>query len=261
MANPADDLYEIFKNWREESDEKSKGQQAKKVYESRRLGNRGGISMGGWPEQRRAARCLEAIARIIREMEQAGDDVTSEKQYFGKWRDAVYAYPRGFEVRGSEVSDEAFQALGMFKNLARRFVPELSDGVVNELRELLENEPNLVVPPGVFPKELYDYFTRVKLHLKHCIDNYEVTNNFDLQEAAEHYRAAVFMMANGNFVTNPADWGRHATATFVATKAKNFGSAVYDEATNQLSRATVRALKAGGQRALEIGQSAVDGLQ
>ncbi|AIJ33439.1 hypothetical protein CIMIT_05560 [Corynebacterium imitans] len=217
--------------------------------------------MGGWPEQRRASRCLEAIARIISEMEQAGDDVTSEKRYFGRWRDAVYAYPRGFEVSGSGISDEAFQTLGMFRNSARRFVPELSDGVVNELRELLENEPSLVVPPGVFPRELYDYFTRVKLHLKHCIDNYEVTSNFDLQEAAEHYRAAVFMMANGNFVTNPGDWGRHAAATFAATKAKNFGSAVYDEATNQLTQATVRALKAGGQKALEIGQSALDGLQ
>lgn len=260
MANPADDLYEIFKNWREESAENSKTEQTKEVYASRLLGSRNGVSMGGWPEQRRASRCLEAIDRIISEMEQAGDDVTSEKQYFRTWCDAVYAYPRGFEVNGSGVSDEAFQTLGMFRNSARRFVPELSDGVVNELRELLENEPSLVVPPGVFPKELYDYFTRVKFHLKHCIDNYEVTSNFDLQEAAEHYRAAVFMMANGNFVTNPEDWGRHAVATFVATKAKNFGSAIYDETMNQLTQATVRALKAGGQKALEIGQSAADGI-
>lgn len=260
MANPADDLYEIFKNWREESAENSKTEQTKEVYASRLLGSRNGVSMGGWPEQRRASRCLEAIDRIISEMEQAGDDVTSEKQYFRTWCDAVYAYPRGFEVNGSGVSDEAFQTLGMFRNSARRFVPELSDGVVNELRELLENEPSLVVPPGVFPKELYDYFTRVKFHLKHCIDNYEVTSSFDLQEAAEHYRAAVFMMANGNFVTNPEDWGRHAVATFVATKAKNFGSAIYDETMNQLTQATVRALKAGGQKALEIGQSAADGI-
>ena len=260
MANPADDLYEIFKNWREESAENSKTEQVKEVYASRLLGSRNGVSMGGWPEQRRASRCLEAIDRIISEMEQAGDDVTSEKQYFRRWCDAVYAYPRGFEVNGSGVSDEAFQTLGMFRNSARRFVPELSDGVVNELRELLENEPSLVVPPGVFPKELYDYFTRVKFHLKHCIDNYEVTSNFDLQEAAEHYRAAVFMMANGNFVTNPEDWGRHAVATFVATKAKNFGSAIHDETMNQLTQATVRALKAGGQKALEIGQSAADGI-
>lgn len=216
--------------------------------------------MGGWPEQRRAARCLEAIARIISEMEQAGDDVTSEKQYFGRWRDAVYAYPRGFEVTGSEVSDEAFQTLGMFRNSARRFVPELSNNVVHELRELLENEPSLVVPPGVFPKELYDYFTRVKLHLKYCIENYEVTNSFDLQEAAEHYRAAVFMMANGHFVANPGDWGRHAAATFIATQAKNFGRAVYDDALNQLSRASIRALADGGQKALEVGKSIADSM-
>lgn len=258
MANPADDLYEIFKNWR--SVKLKDGTQGS-VKKSRFLEHSKAEQVEhGWEIQRKAARCLEGIAQIIQQMEAAGDDVTSEKEYFKHWVKAVFAYPNGWSQTESGVSNTALQSLGMFKNSARRFVPELREEAVEELRRLLENEPSLTPPPGAYPVELFDYFTKVKFHLKHCIDNYQATSSFDLQEAAEHYRAAVFMMANGHFVTNPGDWGRHAAATFIATQAKNFGRAFYDDVLNQLSRASLRALEDGGQKALEVGKSIADSM-
>ena len=258
MTNPADELYEIFKYWRSI---KLKGGQQGTVKVSRFLSHSDTQKVDeGWEMQRRATRCLEAIAQIIDMMEEAGDSVESEKKYFRDWSHAVFAFPEGWSSSSSGVGDSAFMSLGLFRNSARRFVPELPEDSVGKLRQLLENEPSLTPPPGVFPVELFDYFTRVKHHLKHCIDNYEATSSFDLVNAAEHYRAAVFMMANGNFVTNPADWGRHAAATFVATKLKNFGRKIYDEAENQLARSAIRALEAGGQKMLEAGQSVTESL-
>lgn len=259
MTNPADDLYEIFKYW--QSIKLKDGAQGT-VRVSRFLQNsKPERTVSGWEMQRRAARCLEGISQVIQQMELAGDDVENERQYFNDWTHAVFAYPNGWEQRDSGVPNSALQSLGMFKNSARRVVPDLGEHVIENLRKLLDNEPSMTPPPGEFPAELYDYFTKVKFHLKHCIDNYESTNSFDLQQAAEHYRAAVFMMANGHFVTNPKDWGLHAAKTFWITKAKNFGNSVYDEAKNQLTRATVRALEEGGQKALEIGHSAIEGMQ
>ena len=251
MANPADDLYEIFKLWRSAKYPSSSAQPL--VRESRQLSNTADADLNeGWKTQLRAMRCLQAISLIIDEMEQSGDSVESERAFFREWCKAVLAYPNGWDERSSGVNNEAFTTLGLFRNSVRRFVPDLKTNVIEELKTLLAEEPDLTPPPGVYPVELYDYFTRVRFHLKKCIDDYSVTSTFDLKKAAEDYRAAVFMMSNGKFVTNPADWSRHAVKTFSATAAKQFGSAIYNEAENQLAKSTIRALGSAAQKALEI---------
>lgn len=122
------------------------------------------------------------------------------------WTQAIFAYPEGWKNRGHGISDSALESLGMFSNLARRFLPEVGPDFIQELQNLLQNEPSLTPPPGAYPSELFDYFTRVKYYLKTCLEDYSSTNTFDLMRAAEDYRAAVFMMANGYFVSNPNDW-------------------------------------------------------
>ncbi|WP_143339613.1 hypothetical protein [Corynebacterium glutamicum] len=160
----------------------------------------------GWTLQRQAMRCLLAIEAINEQMSEAGDNVESEWKYFLQWTQAIFAYPEGWKNRGHGISDSALESLGMFSNLARRFLPEVGPDFIQELQDLLQNEPSLTPPPGAYPSELFDYFTRVKYYLKTCLEDYSSTNTFDLMRAAEDYRAAVFMMANGYFVSNPNDW-------------------------------------------------------
>lgn len=252
MANPADDLYEIFQYWRKI---KLKNGHTPSTKVARFLTHSNADTQDrGWLRQREAARLLEAISLIIDEMEKSGDPVEAEREYFKEWAKAVYAYPGGWDSSGAGISDSALNTLGMFRNSARRFVPELKDEALEELKQLLAEEPDLVPPPGTYPYELYDYFTRVRGHLKNCIDEYSATKTFDLYKAAEDYRAAVFMMANGLFTANPADWMRHGSKTFLATQAKKFGNDVAKEGQDQLVKRTVSALAKGATRlALEAG--------
>ena len=251
MANPADDLYEIFMEWQQRFS--SLPTSSRTTWQVRRLGSESGEPMGGWQQQRYAARCLDAIEHAINQMEKEGDDVSSERAYFAEWRSAVFAYPDGWTSSGTAVSESAMSSLGMFRNNLRRMLPDAGPDFLEELRETLRNEPSLTPPPGSYPVELYDYFTRVKGHLEHCIENYSATSTFDLQQAAEHYRAAVFMMANGHFVTNPADWGNFAIRVFNWKLARKFGSRVYDETVNELARSTARQLGSGFTKMIEAG--------
>lgn len=241
MSTPADDLYELFTKWR------SKGKNAYPV-DSRSL-----KTDEGWKQMRYAARCLSALESVIDQMDKSGDDVTSERKYLDEWSKAVFNYSNNWGAVGHGVPDSAYNTLGMFRNTCKRFLPEAPPDFLDELRQLLADEPSMTPPPGVYPVELFDYFTRVRFHLKKCIDDYASTNTFDLMQAAEHYRAAVFMMANGRFVTNPADWGRHAARTFGMKFARKFGMSVYDEAHNELSRQTLRGLGNLTMKALEAG--------
>ncbi len=241
MANPADDLYEIFLEWKKEFESLPESNHPS-VWEARKLGRRNNSPMGGWKKQRQAARCLEAIDAIIDQMEKEGDDVSSERAYFNDWVAAVFAYPDGWRQKSAGVPEQALTSLGMFRNNARRILPDVGPDFIEQIRRDLEEEPSLTPPPGSYPADLFAYFTRVRAHLKHCIDNYEATNSFDLQQAAEHYRAAVFMMSNGHFVTNPADWGRFAVRVYGWNLGRRFGNRVYDEGANELAKQTVRQL-------------------
>ena len=248
--NPASNLYEIFLQWRTHYETLSYPNQ--EVADSRRLQTFSEGNRSAWALQRQAVRCLDGIEAIINRMDEEGDDVSSEKAYFVEWCDAVFAFPDGWKTKGHGVSEQALASLGMFRNSAKRFVPDAGPDFLKELRALLEDEPSLTPPADrPYPAELYDYFTRVKFHLKDCIDNYEVTNSFDLYRAAEAYRAAVFMMVNGKFVTNPADWGRFAAKTYAFGFARRFGNKFFDEATNHLSRETIRALGGWGRKMIE----------
>lgn len=244
MTNPAEDLYQTFNKWRQKP-------QNQHTFKIRDLDNEG-VSEG-WSEIRYASSCLNAISHILDLMEEQGDDVSAEQRYFSAWTKVVYSYPHGWGNLGHQVDDEAFHSLGVFRNSCKRFLPEIGSGILEEIMELLENEPSMTPPPGSYPVELYDYFTRVREHLKYCVENLTGASVFDLQAAAEHYRAAVFMMANGSFVTNPGDWGRYATKWFGIKLARKFGSKVYDEAFNELAKGTVRGLASGARLMLEAG--------
>lgn len=199
---------------------------------------------------RYAGKCLSDIQAIIDQMKSAGYDVKSEKKYLDDWTKAVFNYSNNWGSTGHGVSDSAYASLGMFRNICKSFLPDPPPDFAEELRKLLEDEPSMTPPPGTYPMELFDYFTRVKFHLQKCIDDYSSTNTFDLVQAAEHYRAAVFMMANGHFVTNPTDWGRHAAKTFGLKIATKFGSTVYNEAHNELARGTLRELTGAAMKAI-----------
>lgn len=246
MANPAEDLYQIFLKWRSNTNKPH-------THSIRNL--KADSPEDGWADMRYATSCLNAIMHILDLMKEQGDDVTAEKEYFQEWTNSVFSYPAGWASLGHQVSDDAFNSLSMFRNSCKRFLPDLDSGAVDEIKRLLRDEPEMVPPPGSYPVELFDYFTRVREHLKYCVDNLTGAGIFDLQAAAEHYRAAVFMMANGAFVTNPGDWGRYATQWFGLHLARRFGSTVYKEAENQLAKGTIRALGRGAQLMLEAGSS------
>lgn len=251
MTNPAEDLYQIFDEWRSEATQKLPGNRAKRVFESRKLEPANQPTNEAWEKQRYAAQCIQAIHRIIKEMEMSGDDVSAELNYFQSWSKAVFAYPGGFEKHGSGVSDEAFMSLKMFRNLVKNFVPDLNAGVIADLTDLLQNEPELTVPEGSYPAELYDYFTRVKRHLQYCLTNFDHLSYFDVRDAAEHYRAAVFMVSNESFVGNPATWKKFAFKLFDLPFLKSYGQHFQNDVAKQLSNGTLHVIESGVKLAIE----------
>lgn len=253
MTNPAEELYQIFNEWREESKQRLSGNREKRIFESRKLGHSQKTSLDAWEKQRYAAQCIQGIHRIIKEMELSGDDVSAELAFFEDWTKAVFAYPGGFEKQGSGISNEAFATLKMFRNSVKNFIPDLNADVISELTELLQNEPDLTMPEGSFPAELYDYFTRVRGHLKYCLDNYSTLSYFDLRDAAEHYRAAVIMMSNGNLAGNAKSWKSYASKFFELRILKNFSQNFQNEFSKQLSSGSLRMISEGVQNAIESG--------
>lgn len=236
MTNPAEDLYQILSEWKSESLQRTSQNRDKHVHQSRNLSNRGDSAKEGWEKQRYAAQCLQAISIILKEMEKSGRDVSNELQFFNEWTKSVFAYPGGFEKHGSGLTDMALSTLGMFRNSVLGFIPELDDSAVSELQNLLEDEPTLEPPEGEFPAELYDYFIRVRSHLRHCLENYESLSQFDIREAAEHYRAAVLMMTNTGIVADVKSWAAYATKICAVRIIKKAGDLMLDEGLKHLAK-------------------------
>lgn len=197
MANPAELLHNILSEWFNEQD--------KPIYTFRGIES----SESMMNKHRRAVVLIDEIEQILAGMTLTESRRDSMQRNLAKWTKWVFAYPHNWQQAPNSGypnlwDQDALDALDLVAQLLESQVPE-----VNEARRTsyLENITEIIVALGSddsLPSDLKKHVYTIAAHLRHCIEDYEITGDFALQAAAERLAAAV--QSAMSVSKNPEPW-------------------------------------------------------
>lgn len=149
----------------------------------------------GMERQLRAVSDLLAVRRGIDELEADGLPVATYRKYISSWTNMVMSYPEGWSAPVSHVNAYPASILDHLNTLAGWFAtrrPMPSDKSQAELRDFLDEVQDLLEDDDSISAELRVYLGRLIREMHDALDDEEVLERFDFDEAGRRLWTALF---------------------------------------------------------------------
>lgn len=182
MANPAERLAWIFKDWKLGGGSN---------HETRR-----GMRLVGpsTDQHLNAMECLAAIRNLIRELEAGGRDMSWTESLLPIWVRAVIIYPEGWKEGTNAdalITDHALDGLRWLADTIRSIRPQITPEQHDRVMGLLDDIDELRMTDESVPEDLREYIHRLTQHARNCVEDYEALRKFDITDAIERLWVAL----------------------------------------------------------------------
>lgn len=150
---------------------------------------------------------LQNIEELLHGLSASGRNVRSYRQALPRWRAWVMAYPStwvGLNQLQAFSSTHDLDVLENLDDILNHELPKFSDENRESLRSTFDNIRQTLIDDRSIPASLKRHIHGLLVHASTCLEEYEMTGDFELQKAVD--RLLVSVNAAERISSEPSRW-------------------------------------------------------
>ncbi|MBM7415254.1 MULTISPECIES: hypothetical protein [Nocardiaceae] len=145
-----------------------------------------------WSDVRRAMGYVDAISEALAGQQAQQARVTPYVEAVPRWTAAIVGYPHGWnQDSASGIPTQDLALLDTLAGIMDTWIARTTDEQRDDIRQFSDRIAELVKADDSLSEEIRLYLANLVLHLRDCLDRFDIVGDFDLRIAVDRLMMAV----------------------------------------------------------------------